>query len=141
MGNYLDSPDALTAYTAVYNSPYFIDKSAILNEIIPRMKTTEKYICITRPRRFGKSVAANMITAFFSRGSASREIFDCLDIAGSPFYADHINQHPVISISFNRLPRRCDNYDQYISRIERKLMDDLTAIYPHVKLVYRPIYI
>ncbi len=133
MGNYLDSPDALTAYTAVYNSPYFVDKSAILAEIIPRANTTEKYICITRPRRFGKSVTANMIAAFFSRSCASRDIFDHLDIAGSPFYSEHVNQHAVISISFNRLPRRCDNYDQYISRIERKIMEDLTAIYPNVK--------
>lgn len=44
MGNYLDSPDALTAYTAVYNSPYFIDKSAILNEIIPRMKIYRRFL-------------------------------------------------------------------------------------------------
>lgn len=47
-------------------SPYFVDKSAILEEIIPRIGTTENYICLTRPRRFGKSVMANMISAFFS---------------------------------------------------------------------------
>ena len=50
-GNYLNSTDALTAYTEVYKSPYFVDKSEVLNEIIPRIGTTEKYICITRPRR------------------------------------------------------------------------------------------
>ena len=47
-------------------SPYFVDKSAILEEIIPRIGTTENYICLTRPRRFGKSIMANMIGAFFS---------------------------------------------------------------------------
>ncbi|MDE6828940.1 MAG: hypothetical protein K2P34_01180 [Lachnospiraceae bacterium] len=50
-GNYLNSTDELTAYTEVYKSPYFVDKSEVLNEIIPRIGTTEKYICITRPRR------------------------------------------------------------------------------------------
>lgn len=134
MGNYLDSPDALTAYATVYNSPYFVDKSAILEEIIPRAGTTEKYICITRPRRFGKSVMANMIVSFFSRSCDSREIFNRLKIADSPFYAEHINRHPVISISLNRLPKRCDNYEQYISRIEQKIMDDLAAAYPHVEI-------
>ena len=68
MGNYLNSAEPLTAFTEVYKSPYFVDKSGMISEIIPRIGTTEKYICITRPRRFGKSVMANMIGAFFSRG-------------------------------------------------------------------------
>ena len=56
MGNYLNSAEPLTAFTEVYKSPYFVDKSGMISEIIPRIGTTEKYICITRPRRFGKSV-------------------------------------------------------------------------------------
>lgn len=134
MGNYLNNTDPLIAYTKVYKSPFFVDKSEILTKIIPRIGTTENYICLTRPRRFGKSIMANMIGAFFSNGCDSREIFDNLDIAGSPLYKKHINQHTVISISFNRLPRRCLNYEQYISRIERKMMDDLSELYPHVKI-------
>ena len=51
MGNYLNSAEALTAFAEVYKSPYFVDKSEIISEIIPRIGTTEKYICITRPRR------------------------------------------------------------------------------------------
>ena len=134
MGNYLDSTEALTAYTTVYHSPYFVDKSAILEEIIQRTGTTEKYICITRPRRFGKSVMASMIAAFFARNSDSRDIFNHLKIAESPSYTEQINQYPVIFISFNRLPRRCTSYDQYISRIEKKLLEDLSDIYPHVTI-------
>ncbi len=126
--------DSLIAYTKVYKSPFFVDKSAILTKIIPRIGTTENYICLTRPRRFGKSVMANMIGAFFSSGCNSKDIFDNLNIAGSSLYKEHINQYPVISISFNRLPRRCHNYEAYISRIERKMMDDIAKLYPHVKI-------
>lgn len=90
MGNYLDSTETLTAYAEVYKSPYFVDKSEIISEIIPRIGTTEKYICITRPRRFGKSVMANMIGAFFSRKCDSKDIFRNLKIADSPLYKDHI---------------------------------------------------
>ena len=134
MGNYLNSTDSFISYTKVYKSPYFVDKSAILEEIIPRIGTTENYICLTRPRRFGKSIMANMIGAFFSTSLDSRDIFDNLNIAGSPLYKKHVNQHPVISISFNRLPRRCHNYEQYISRIEQRMLDDLSKLYPHVKI-------
>lgn len=134
MGNYLDSADALTSYAEVCKSPYFVDKSAILEKIIPRIGTTEKYICITRPRRFGKSVMANMIAAFFSRGYDSRVIFNNLKIGENAFYTKHLNRYPVISVSFNRLPRRCGSFDEYISRIERKLNDDLMEIYPQVKI-------
>ena len=134
MGNYLNSSEALTAFAEVYKSPYFVDKSEIISEIIPRIGTTEKYICITRPRRFGKSVIANMMGAFFSEGCDSEEIFRNLKISDSSFYKEHINKHPVITISFNRLPRRCSSYDQYISRIEQNLIEDLAEIYPHIRI-------
>ncbi len=134
MGNYLNSTDAVIAYTKVYNSPYFVDKSGILNEIIPRIGTTENYICLTRPRRFGKSIMANMIAAFFSRGCDSGDIFGNLDIAGSPFYSEHLNRHSVILISFNQLPRRCGSFEQYISRIEQKLLEDITGLFPQVRV-------
>ncbi|MCI8940780.1 MAG: AAA family ATPase [Dorea sp.] len=134
MGNYLNSADALIAYTKVYKSPYFIDKSEVLNEIIPRIGTTENCICLTRPRRFGKSIMANMIAAFLSVGFDSRDIFGNLKIADSPFYTEHLNQHLVISISFNRLPRRCNSFEQYISRIEQKLLEDLAELYPQVTI-------
>lgn len=130
MGNYLDSRDAFTTYTEVFKSPYFVDKSAILETLIPRIGTTEKFVCVTRPRRFGKSIMANMIAAFFSRGCDSRDIFSRLDIAGMSAYTEHVNRYPVISISFNRLPKRCVSFDAYISRIEQKLTADLMEIYP-----------
>ena len=134
MGNYLDSRASFTAYFEVYKSPYFVDKTAILEKLIPRIGISEKYVCITRPRRFGKSVTANMVAAFFSRGCDSREIFDNLKIAEAPFYTEHVNRYPVISISFNRLPRRCGSFEDYISRIERKLTEDLVESYPQAKV-------
>ncbi len=52
MGNYLDSRASFTAYSEVYKSPYFVDISAILEKLIPRIGISEKYVCITRPREF-----------------------------------------------------------------------------------------
>ena len=65
MGNYLNTTAVYDTYRREHNSPYFVDKSKLLCELCPRVDTTANYICVTRPRRFGKSMAANMMAAFF----------------------------------------------------------------------------
>ena len=67
MGNYLNTTAAYDVYRREYNSPYFVDKSGLLDDLSQRLETAANYICIIRPRRFGKTVAANKIAAFFSR--------------------------------------------------------------------------
>lgn len=74
MGYYLNNDDTYHKYQEVVNGRYFIDKSPILTEIIPLIGTSQKYICITRPRRFGKTTMANMIGAFFQK-PAIHQIF------------------------------------------------------------------
>ena len=89
MGIYLNTTAAYDAYLKEFNSPYFVDKSAMLEELIPRIDTGTNCICITRPRRFGKSVMANMIASFFSRECTAGETFDRLRIADSGLYREH----------------------------------------------------
>ena len=134
MGIYLNSLDPFSFYSELFKSPYLIDKSPMLEELIPRIGTTQKYICITRPRRFGKSAAANMIASFFSAASDSKPIFDQLGIAKTPGYAEHLNKHHVIFIAWNRLPRHCTGYQQYIDRIEYRLLEDLKEAYPNAAI-------
>lgn len=134
MGNYLNSLIPFKAYSKEYNSPYFIDKSAILEDLTGRIQTSTNYVCITRPRRFGKSVMANMIAAYFSREGNPREIFDNLKIAETDKYKDQCGQYDVISISFNELPRRCKTFEQYIDRIENRMIRDLMNAYPDAEI-------
>lgn len=130
MGNYLNARTAYDAYRRECGSPYFVDKSRLLDELIQRMETTANYICITRPRRFGKSVAANMIACFFSRECRAEDIFDRLRIAQTDSYRSNVGKHDVIFISFNELPRKCRNYEEYIDRISDRLLEDLRNAYP-----------
>ncbi|WP_251208703.1 AAA family ATPase [Acetatifactor aquisgranensis] len=130
MGNYLNARTAYDAYRRECGSPYFVDKSLLLDELIQRMETTANYICITRPRRFGKSVAANMIACFFSRECRAEDIFDRLRIAQTDSYRSNVGKHDVIFISFNELPRKCRNYEEYIDRISDRLLEDLRNAYP-----------
>lgn len=65
MGFYLNSNNSVDSYQKEYNSPYFVDKSMMLEELSGRIGTSTNCVCITRPRRFGKSVMANMISHIF----------------------------------------------------------------------------
>ncbi|MDO4330038.1 MAG: AAA family ATPase [Lachnospiraceae bacterium] len=130
MGLYLNSRKPCALYQSEAAGPYFVDKSSLITKLIPLVEQGKQYVCITRPRRFGKTVMANMIGAFFGKGESSSQIFNRLEIARCKAYGRHINQHDVIYISFNEMPRDCNTYQQYIDRIQNRLMKDLRAAYP-----------
>lgn len=127
MGLYLNSRRGYTLYQNIAGSNYFVDKTKILTELIPLMNTSANCICITRPRRFGKTVMANMIAAFLSKGADSAGIFDKLAIAQSELYHEHLNAHNVIFIDFSRVSSGCSSYSHYIGQIKDKLTKDLLA--------------
>ena len=85
MAIYLNTDAALENYKELRKSKYFIDKSKIIEKLNSCISTIDKYICITKPRRFGKSVAANMLTAYYSKGCDSEEMFSGLAISQKKF--------------------------------------------------------
>jgi len=104
----------------------------MLLDLIPLVENGSNYICITRPRRFGKTVMANMIAAYFGKGADGHAVFDHLDIAKSGKYKQHLNQYDVIHISFNQLDSEPSTYNEYISYIKNLLHEDLLEIYPEL---------
>lgn len=151
MGSYLNSKKASLLYEETVQTTYFVDKTKMLDELIPLISNespaviaadnqtpckgkSNKYLCITRPRRFGKSVTASMIAAYLGKGRDSRPVFDQLDISSRSWYPSHINQHNVFYINLNSLPANCGSYRQYITRISRRILSDLKQAYPTVEI-------
>lgn len=147
MGIYLNGKKAYLLYQEDCALTYFVDKTDILDEIVPLLELngnapvnadgrgkSPKYVCITRPRRFGKTVTANMVAAFLGKGADSSGLFGSLRASGYGWYKKHLNRHNVIHIVFSELPRNCRSYGQYIERIENTLMDDLIRTYPDVPI-------
>lgn len=130
MAYYLNNNVCYESYKYIAQMEYFVDKSEILEELFPVLNTENRFICITRPRRFGKTAAANLIASFFSRGYDSRELFSGLKIKKSPDFEEHINKHNVIFIDFSKTPYPCEDYNTYMSAIVKKLMKDLAEQYP-----------
>ena len=134
MGIYLNSISSYSLYKSEYTRPYFVDKSSLLKELIPLAEQGNAHICITRPRRFGKTVMANMIGAFFSKGVESSDVFDRLQISADKDYRKHLNQHNVIYIDFSKMPGNCKSYMEYITRIEERLKRDLLKVYSEIEI-------
>ena len=107
MGYFLNNEEPYVLYREAATQPYFVDKTAILNDLFPLIDSTEKYVCITRPRRFGKTIMANLIGSFFSKAHDSTDLFDSLEIAGNESYSRFINQYNVIYIDFSDVDDEC----------------------------------
>jgi hypothetical protein len=97
MGIYLN-PDSSKFEEAV-NSDIYVDKTGLLTYTNSVLHTMQKYICISRPRRFGKSTAANMLTAYYSRGCDAEQIFSQFEIAKDSGFKKYLNKYNTISVN------------------------------------------
>lgn len=136
MGMFLNSRIPFDSYQATVSEKYFVDKSSLITELIPALGANQRFFCITRPRRFGKSIMANMVGAFFGKATDASKIFSDLNIAsleasrklkkaGCGRYCDYLNQYDIIYIDFSEVPENCTSYAAYITRITHSLKMDL----------------
>lgn len=134
MRMFLNSPAPFEAYKAAKTGKYFVDKSNLIEDLIPAFGTENRFYCITRPRRFGKSVMANMIGSFLGKAADAESLFHDLAIMQNPKYALHLNKYNILFIDFSRMPRDSNNYALYIDRIQNGINLDLKEAYPQAEL-------
>lgn len=153
MSTYINKTKIRVMYEKVVDSTYFVDKSGLLNSLIPLVATRQErkqlridlsnnYICFTRPRRFGKSINAYMIATYFMKGIDSHDLFDDLMVSSNPLYENHINKHDVIFMDLSFGASSARTYDEYISIITENLMFDIKQLYPEAPIdPKRPVFI
>lgn len=128
--NYINTGESVIKFKEVINDFIYVDKSLLIEKVSRVIrKPSNKYLCITRPRRFGKTINANMLGAYYTKGYDSLELFDHLNISKTPDYKKHLNQHNVIYIDFSRLPDPCYSYQDYIKEIKRNFIEDINEMY------------
>ncbi|AGF55520.1 hypothetical protein B0P06_000381 [Clostridium saccharoperbutylacetonicum] len=130
---YLNTNKSFENYRELVNEEYFVDKSSIITLLNQKISTKNKYICVTRPRRFGKSSVVDMLGAYYSKVMDSKKIFNKLNISKSDDYEEHLNKYNVISISFNRIPDKNKSYEGYIDLIQSALIDDIKSMYTNLE--------
>jgi len=129
---YLNTDKPFENYRELVNEEYFVDKSSMITLLNQRISTKSKYICVTRPRRFGKSSVADMIGAYYSKAADSKELFDNLNISNASAYKEHLNKYNVINISFNVISENGNTYDDYIKMIRDTIKKDIVEKYSHI---------
>ena len=128
MGIYLNPGNDL--FRQAINSEIYIDKSMLIQLTNKVFDTSDRHLCVSRPRRFGKSMAANMLSAYYSRGCDSRELFSGLKIAETDSFDKYMNKCNTVHIDIQRFVRESDSVSEMIELITTDIIDDIKYEYP-----------
>ena len=114
------------------NSLIYVDKSPLIEILNKSIKTKNKYFCLSRPRRFGKSVTAQMICSYYAKGQDCSPLFDDLKIASFDDYKKHLNQYDVISINISdEFSRASHNVKSMTDILTKSIVRELKEEYPN----------
>ncbi|MBU3878071.1 AAA family ATPase [Faecalicatena sp. AGMB00832] len=127
--NYLNTPYPMIHFRKVQKQKIYVDKSMLISRLNGLIGTNDCYVCITRPRRFGKTTNANMLGAYYTKEADGHSLFDHLSISDDPTYQEHLNRHNVIYIDFSRMPDTCSSYEDYINYVKDGIREDLEETY------------
>ena len=130
MGSYLN-PGNEKFYRAI-NSEIYVDKTGLIGYTNKVLNTMQQNLCVSRPRRFGKSMAADMLTAYYSRGCDSKELFQGLKIADDQDFEKHLNKYNTIFINVQEFLSRTSDIYKLIDRIQRIVLRDIQREYPEI---------
>ncbi|MDR0928096.1 MAG: ATP-binding protein [Oscillospiraceae bacterium] len=117
------------------SSPIYVDKSMLISKTNAAFGTQQCFICLSRPRRFGKSMAAEMLAAYYGRGEDASPLFDALKISKDPSYREHLNQYDVIKINMQEfLSFSGHGVEAMLALLQEEVLVELKAAYPEVDL-------
>ncbi len=127
MGSYLN-PGSERFRTSL-RSQIYVDKSLLIAEINKLVRTEQKYVCVSRPRRFGKSMAADMLLAYYSNAEDTSALFDNLKISKVDSYREHLNQYDVIKINMQAFLSASSSVDDMLKQLKKYVSFELRANY------------
>ncbi len=129
MGIYINKGNE--GFRQIRNSEY-VDKSGLIAEVNKTLFTERKLSCVTRCRRFGKSMAAKMLAAYYDHSCDSRSLFADLQIASDPTFEQHLNKYAVIYVDMTTFTSNCKD-EGIVTNFQEELIKDIQAAYPQVE--------
>ena len=115
------------------NSEIFVDKSLFIGKISKLLNTEQRFICVSRPRRFGKTMIGNLMKAYFSRGCDSKEIFSNLKIANDPCFGENLNKFNVLSVDLGGLFSSSQDKKDILINLKDWLLKDFRKEFPDIE--------
>lgn len=130
MGNYLNVGNA--GFASIIKDIY-VDKTEMIKFINRTLGTKRKLTCFSRPRRFGKSYAAQMLCAYYDKSCDSHELFKGLKISGDPSFEKYLNKYDVIYLDITWFISSADHIKNTVRLLQEKVIKELRETYPSVK--------
>lgn len=131
MGIYINIGNA--GFQSARNGEY-VDKSGLIAVVNETLFTKRRFSCVSRCRRFGKSMAAEMLCAYYSQSCDSRSLFTDLEIANDPLFEKHLNKYPVIYLDMSDFVTRFKD-ETIVRQMDNRLKADIQKAYPDVPLM------
>ena len=130
MGKYLNIGN--DGFRAIRKGIY-IDKTGMISFINSTLGTMDKLTCVSRPRRFGKSYAAKMLSAYYDKSCDSKELFENLAIAKTPEFSCYLNKYDVLYLDITLFIAGANEIKNVVMDLQSKVMEEVREMYPAVK--------
>ena len=116
------------------SAPIYVDKTLMIDVVNKFMDESNKYLCVSRPRRFGKTITGDMLTAYYSKGCDSRDLFDRFQIAERDSYQTKLNKYNVIKIDMNSEYQNADDKEVLLKNLSSKIKREIKMEFPEVEI-------
>ena len=127
MGSYLNPGNK--GFRESLNSQIYVDKSGLIEQTNAVLDTREKYMCVSRPRRFGKSMTIDMMAAYYDQSCKSEALFSLLEISKKDSYQKHLNQYDTIRINMQEFLSASSNVSEMLELLQKRLLSELQRKY------------
>ena len=136
MGSFVNPTN--TAFSKCFNSEIYVDKSELIAFTNKKINSLQQYICSTRPRRFGKTMAVDMLAAYYSKGCDSRELFEKLKISSDSDFEKHLNKYDVIKFDMQNFCNNAGSPDEVLNYLQSVLLEELDREFPECNVQEYP---
>lgn len=130
MGRFLNPDNRV--FRVALNSEIYVDKTGMIDVVNKAVNTMQAFICNSRPRRFGKSVTANMLAAYYSKGCNSKEMFSGLNISNMYSFDKYLNKFDVIHFDVQWFVEPGNDMKNVVSAIQRAVIKEMREAYPAI---------
>lgn len=128
MGIYVNPP--ADGFEEILKGGLYVDKTGLIEYMNGVMGTARKLTCFSRPRRFGKSFAAKMLAAYYSRGAEAKALFENLEIAKAPDFEENLNQYDVLFLDITSFLTMSGSVQEVVKELQREVIAELKRLFP-----------
>ncbi len=128
-----------TAFKEIVNSKHYVDKSLLIKDTNEIMRWHEPFMCVTRPRKFGKTTTLSMLNAYYSKGCNSACILKGLKIESDETYSNHLNKHNVFYLDMAKIYKEEKDKNKLVVNLKSDILNDLKETFKDVDLKDLPL--